>query len=84
MGLHPLRPMAYPFDYLTTNIVGSGLTSRTMFPSPLTEISLTRLIGMKKFSLKEIASMLKFSSPTYFGYAYEAFYGHPPSADLRK
>jgi AraC-like DNA-binding protein len=43
-----------------------------------------RLIGMKKFSLKEIASMLKFSSPTYFGYAYEAFYGHPPSADLRK
>ncbi len=43
-----------------------------------------RLIGMKKFSLKEIASMLKFSSPTYFGYAYESFYGHPPSADLRK
>ena len=43
-----------------------------------------RLIGMKKFSLKEIAYRLNFSSPTYFGYAYEAFYGHPPSADLRK
>jgi len=43
-----------------------------------------RLIEMKKFSMKEIASKLSFSSPTCFTYAYKSFYGHPPSADMRK
>ena len=42
-----------------------------------------RLIDMKKFSLKEIAAKLNFSSPTYFGFVYHSFYGHPPSRDFK-
>ena len=41
-----------------------------------------RLIDMKKFSLKEIAARLDFSSPAYFSYAYVSFYGHPPKDDM--
>ena len=43
-----------------------------------------RLIGLKKFSIKEVTAMMNFSSSNYFSYAYELFFGHPPSVDLRK
>ena len=38
-----------------------------------------RLIMEERFSVKEVAARIGFSSQAYFCYAYRAFYGHPPS-----
>ena len=40
-----------------------------------------RLMMEERFSVKEIATKMGFSSQAYFSAAYRAFYGHPPSAD---
>ena len=38
-----------------------------------------RLIMEERFSVKEVAARIGFSSQAYFCYAYHAFYGEPPS-----
>ena len=43
-----------------------------------------RLIDNGGYSVKELAARTGFSTQSYFTRAYTAFYGHPPSADLRK
>ena len=43
-----------------------------------------RLFNDEGLSVKEVSSRTGFSSPNYFCHVYQAFYGHPPSADRRK
>ena len=43
-----------------------------------------RLMMEERFSVKEVAAKMGFSSQAYFCYAYHAHFGHPPSSDRAK
>ena len=43
-----------------------------------------RLVDLGGYSVKELAARTGFSTPSYFTRAYTAYYGRPPSADVRK
>ena len=42
-----------------------------------------RLMMEERFSVKEVAAKMGFSSQAYFCYAYRAYFGHPPSSCRR-